>query len=86
MVCVDICRASIVNDVSLPVLAKVSEGRVAKKPLVETYIPLKQESAQSLRVYIRDHMGRVPSFELGMVECTLHFIQQNHDFPYQRGR
>lgn len=75
MVCTDICQESIVNDFSLPVLTRMTTGQTSKAPLTEIYVPLNPGSIQALRVYIRDSLGHPLPFDLGDVECTVHFVQ-----------
>lgn len=82
MVCTDVCKDSFVNDFSLPIIYRVNTGRSVKQPLRETYVKVKQGSVQSVRVYIRDTKGDTPSFRLGDVECTLHFV--HHGSQYKR--
>lgn len=74
MLCVDICKDSFVNDFSLPVLHNFTSSKAQKKPMADNYVSVKEGSVQALRLYIRDGSGRPPTFELGSVECTLHFV------------
>ena len=86
LVCADMCSASFVNDKSLPVLASIPVKYQLKSPLVETYVPLRADdtSLSTIRIFLADETGRLSSFELGRVKCSVHFKRDGEYSPVDK--
>lgn len=78
MVCSDMCIDSIVNDKTIPVLGQLPLKFQLKSPLTESYIPLRRNTISAINIYLTNENGTRMSFDLGAVNCTLHFRRDQH--------
>ena len=67
--CSDLCRESIINDHTLPVLRRLEQKTVT--PTTVTYVPLKVQDFDTIRFYVSNSSGK-PENLAGETRLTLH--------------
>jgi hypothetical protein len=67
--CSDLCEESIINSKTLPVLRRVAQKTFV--PSIITYVPLRLQSFDTLRLYIRKESGEQANIT-GETRVTLH--------------
>ena len=76
-ICSDICEASCVGDIRLPVLRRASfKGKKVEslvEPELPQYIGVKRDQMKRIRVYITDSKNRRFAVPGGELSCTVHF-------------
>ena len=80
-ICCNLVRESTVGPFSLPILRQIDQKTTEFKQV--TYIPLKQHSFQSIRVFIRTldntPLPRAININQGSSLCTLHFKRLSNE-------
>ena len=64
----DLCESSFVHGNYLPLLRFVKKVSIYERPM---FFPISREVVSRLRLYIRDAEGKVPSFNIKELKCTL---------------